>query len=453
MRVGAAALALWALVGCQRAAPSQPRRAPAPPTTAPAPPATTPAPAPWSEAWLLAEGARYLDDPGYRRSALEASLTEHRNNYAQLRLSHYGLGASGWDNLPAWSPRVAPVTVAFSAPDAAPLAPLWDRRRPSTLAEWIALGHKVFTLYPMRAERFIEWGLGRREVLSAHGVVPDAQGAYPGLVAFRDLEDRPRVGITCALCHSAPHAGGWVMGRARRRFDYGALRLAYHRDTGTPVEPSLAARMATWGPGRADVTEDEAEDPVAIPDLFGLRHQRYLNQAGTLRHLGPVTLALRQETQLLDSNHQAVRPPRELAWALAMYLYSLTFSPVSAPATPASQRGEAVFSAACRSCHESPILGGDAIAVARVGTDPALAMGSARGTGRYRVAALRGVREAGPWLHDGSLARLEDLFSEARFAPDFARRVGRPGPVVGHRFGLDLSARDKADLLAYLATR
>ena len=59
-----------------------------------------------------------------------------------------------------------------------------------------------------------------------------------------------------------------------------ALRLAYHRDTGAPIDPGLAARMATWGPGRADVTEDDDEDPVAIPELWALRERRYLTQAG-----------------------------------------------------------------------------------------------------------------------------------------------------------------------------
>ena len=33
---------------------------------------------------------------------------------------------------------------------------------------------------------------------------------------------------------------------------------------------------------------------------------------------GPAALAIRQETQLLTSNHQRIRPPREVAVALAL---------------------------------------------------------------------------------------------------------------------------------------
>ena len=72
-------------------------------------------------------------------------------------------------------------------------------------------------------------------------------------------------------------------GSARRSFDYGRLRVAYFAETGAYVDPGLAARMASWGPGRADVTEDDDEDPVTIPDLWGLRVQPWLTQAGTIR--------------------------------------------------------------------------------------------------------------------------------------------------------------------------
>ena len=59
--------------------------------------------------------------------------------------------------------------------------------------------------------------------------------------------------------------------------------------------PSWHAAWQHGAPGRADITEDEAEDPVTIPDLWGLQHYESLTQAGTIRHVGPVALALRQE--------------------------------------------------------------------------------------------------------------------------------------------------------------
>ena len=38
--------------------------------------------------------------------------------------------------------------------------------------------------------------------------------------------------------------------------------------------------------------EDVADVPIAIPDLWGLRHQRLLTQAGTLTHASPLALAI-----------------------------------------------------------------------------------------------------------------------------------------------------------------
>lgn len=144
---------------------------------------------------------------------------------------------------------------------------------------------------------------------------------------------------------------------------------------------------------------------MVIPDLWGLRDQQYLTQAGTIRHTGPAALAIRQETQLLNSNHERVRPPRELAWALAMYLYSLR-----APARPAGvpsllARGESLFNEHCVEC-----------------------------------------------LHDGSLATLEDLFSTERLAPTY-RGVHGVRAVPGHLWGTDWSAPDRTAMLAWLRAR
>ncbi len=408
--------------------------------------------APWSDAWLEAEAARYLDDPAHRRRTLEASLQNHHNTYSRLRLSHYGHVDRGWDALPVWNPRSAPVTTATAAalqaggaatlpPDT---APLWDGRRPTTRAAWRALGRTVFEAYPMRSEAFMAWGLRHPETLARHGVALDVAGSYPGLRVFRDVDGRTQIGITCALCHTAVEAGQTVLGRARRTFDYGALRSAFHRDTGAPVDPELATRMLTWGPGRADVTEDEAEDPVAIPDLWGLRHQSSLTQAGTIRHIGPAALAIRQETQILDSNHQRIRPPRELAWALAVFLYDLV---PPAPARPSRHteatltQGRAVFVRECSRCHDNPAYGGRALDARHVGTHPALATGAARGTGLYRTPVLLGIAAGAPYLHDGSVATLAELFDP-----------GRLPRVPGHAYGTQLPPTARASLVAWLET-
>jgi mono/diheme cytochrome c family protein len=405
----------------------------------------TPPPQPaaeWSDVWLLARGTSYLGDASARRAALEASFENPANLYSRIRLNAYGLATRGWDLLPVWNPRSLPVTdamipaLARGEMPAVTATPLWDGVTPTTMPEWIALGRRVFFEYPMRAEVFMEYALTEPALAAEVGVERASDGTRPGLVVFANVDGETRVGITCAICHSTVQGETLVVGRARRTFDYGKLRLTFDQVHGTIRSPEEAKRMASWGPGRADVTEDDDEDPVAIPDLWGLRDQRWLTQAGTIRHDSPLALAIRQETQLTDSNHARVRPPRELAWALAMYIYSLTPPPRSAPP---SLHGAALFEKHCARCHQGPAYAGKPIAATTIGTDPALATGRGRGTGKYRVPTLLDVASGAPYLHHGAVKSLAELLSPDRTEP-------------GHPAGTSLPPADRAALIAFLET-
>ena len=72
-----------------------------------------------------------------------------------------------------------------------------------------------------------------------------------------------------------------------------------------------------------------------------------------------------------------------------------------------------------------------------VGTHPGLALKTRKGTGLYQVPSLRGVWYRGLYLHDGSVASLEEMFD----------RTG-----CAHEFGLKLSTDDKSALIAFLNT-
>jgi hypothetical protein len=436
---------------------------------APAPPGAAAEALPWSDAWLLAEGERYLDDRSFRRTRLEASLTNPDNLYARARLGAYGLEVGGWDALPEWVPVARPVDAAAvqalragKAPSLDGATPLWDGRRPPTMDAWIELGRRVFFEYPLRPEVFAEHALAHPAIAHQVGLFAAPDGTWPGVVVFRDLDRSTRVGITCALCHvaQAPAADagssddGLVEGRARRTLDYGRMRLAYHRDTGAPLPDDLAARMAAWGPGRADITQDDDEDPVAIPDLWGIRDLPYLTQAGTLRHDHPAALAIRQETQILQANRERTRPPRALAWALSLYVYAL--APPPRPPAPSDARvhaGAETFARRCASCHAHATGSGVPVPAERVGTDLALAMGRARGTGTYRPSPLLRVADAAPYLHHGAVASLDDLLDPARLREGYDRGTLGPGPVPGHAYGTALTAERRAELVAYLRTR
>jgi len=400
----------------------------------------------FSQEGMLAEAGRFLDDPAFRREALERSLVNHANTYSKDRLAHYALEKTGWDLLPEWNPR------SLAAADVADVgalrasAPIWDGKRPRTHAEWVALGEQVFFRYPMRADVIASYALAHPGEAATHGIQKGPDGTFLGLVRFVDVDGVAREGFTCALCHANVDGGKVVPGEARRTFDFGALRLAQAATSKGTIEPELARRMRLWGPGRADVTEDDDEDPVAIPDLFSLRAQTYLTQAGTIRHEGISSLAIRQETQLLTSNHQKIRPPRTLAVALAFYVYALD----ERRDPPRDHPGKPLFEAHCARCHSNAVRGGDLVSAVSVGTDSALAMGKARGTGYLRTPALLRVKRGAPYLHHGAVRTLADLLSPERLSPGFHGGAAGDGPVPGHPFGTELSPADRAALVSYV---
>jgi hypothetical protein len=87
-------------------------------------------------------------------------------------------------------------------------------------------------------------------------------------------------------------------------------------------------------------------------------------------------------------------------------------------------------------------------------TDPNLALKTRKGTGYYKVPSLRGVWYRGHFLHDGSIASLEEMFDLDRLKETHASS-GKPvgsRAVPGHEFGLRLTQDEKASLIAFLKT-
>jgi hypothetical protein len=92
-----------------------------------------------------------------------------------------------------------------------------------------------------------------------------------------------------------------------------------------------------------------------------------------------------------------------------------------------------------------------------VGTDSGLALGTRKGTGYYKVPSLKGVWYRGHYLHDGSVASLEEMFD-----PDRLLETHEPGgwsppgttarAIKGHEFGLNLKPEERGQLLAFLRT-
>jgi hypothetical protein len=401
----------------------------------------------------------YLADPAFRRAELVASLVNPANGYSSLRLAHYETGNVGdWAQLPEWNPAVETIgATELDAPGGASADVMSASAAPLSLPSvtsaddpaLLALGEAAFATYPVQLAPYFSVGLASREAATRYGLWVDEARGVGGLVRARMADGTVGLGLSCSTCHSK-HAqeGAWSAGLPNADLDVGAAMIAAD---GALLDPSFASAAALWGPGRLDVTTSTGTEPARIPDLRPVRWLTYLQQDATLRARDLTTLAIRIETLVITSNEQAVRPPRIVALALAAYVSSLADGlPSIDAAAAASPDGAALFASQCTGCHGPPGLTGEPVPLATIGTDPVLGLSPSRGTGHYRVPSLHGVGTRGPLLHDGTVAGLGAMFDPTRLDASYTGRLHGAGAVPGHPFGLDLSATDRAALVAYL---
>lgn len=390
---------------------------------------------------------RFLHDRAARRAALEASLVRPFGAYATDRLSRYATAdAASWDRLPAWNPPVAALTERDGAvrDEGAftPLAigPAARRGDPAALR---ALGARAFVRYPAQAASFDPAALSpaRRRAM---GLWASADGGLAGLVRARYADGSTAVALTCATCHAraGDAAGqtigsddGITLGLANGALDLGRLVVE------APLVPPLMRdeeaerRFLAWGPGRVDVTTGAGAEPLLVPDLRAVRFERHLQQSGAVSQRDVTSLAVRLETLLVTSHGEAIRPPREVALGLALYLWSLADALPGAPER--ASKGARIFERACGKCHEGDGLAGGLVPASKVRTDPTAARSRDRGTGSYRATSLRGLGARGRLMHDGSVRDVDELIDATSSRP-------------GHRYGLDLAPDDRAALLRWL---
>jgi hypothetical protein len=261
------------------------------------------------------------------------------------------------------------------------------------------------------------------------------------------------------------------------------------------VEELAAAREAI-PPGVIARNRSSVFHPVAIPDLFGVQHRKYLDKSGlTMQRSveGLMRYAAMAEGMDFLSDYGGFIPvgkdfrqrptaesqerfSEEHLYSLAMYLSELVPPPNPNKDNAASERGRKVFAReGCATCHTPPLYTANKLLPVRgfqvprehrktydildvdVGTDPTLALDTRRGTGYYKIPSLRGVWCRGPFEHNGSISTLEDWFDPARLRDDYLptgfRGYGvKTRAVPGHQFGLTLNDADKAALIAFLKT-
>lgn len=230
--------------------------------------------------------------------------------------------------------------------------------------------------------------------------------------------------------------------------------------------------------------------PAKFPDLIGIKDRKYLDHTATHLHRGIGDLmryaALVSFADSVDFGSYHVLSPGtkrvqarlsdEALYALAQYIYSLQPPPNPNPRNDKAMTGERVFAReGCARCHTPPLYTNNKLTLAvgfsppkdapatldvlpiSVGTDPGLALATRKGTGYYKVPSLKGLWYRGHYLHDGSVATLEEMFD-----PDRVKETHRPGgwslpgtsprAIKGHEFGLNLEPSEREQLIAFLRT-
>jgi hypothetical protein len=230
--------------------------------------------------------------------------------------------------------------------------------------------------------------------------------------------------------------------------------------------------------------------PTKMPDLIGIKDRKYFDHTATHLHrdIGDLMryAALVSFAESVDfgphhvlasgSTRVRARLSDEALYALARYIYSLEPPPNPNRRNDKAIAGERLFaSERCGRCHTPPLYTNNRLTLAdgfsrpkdapatldvmprSVHTDPGLALATRKGTGYYKVPSLKGLWYRGHYLHDGSVATLEEMFD-----PDRLLDTHRPGgwslpgtatrAIMGHEFGLDLELDEREQLIAFLRT-
>ena len=313
-------------------------------------------------------------------------------------------------------------------------------------------------------------------------VVPGAQGNNPG----------DRQGAT--MLRQAAKAGGTeeVLKRIRgfaRQFEVPGLDDDPNRRAQTMSLDELIAAGEAIPPGVTARSHTSMILPPQIPDIIGVKDRRFLDHTGLVQHRSiadlmrystlvqdTIGLARYGESEPAPQTRKGTRYSDEQLYALAQYIYSLEPPPNPNRFDDAAAKGKKIFEReGCGGCHTPPLYTNNKLAPVdgftppadhrtrfdildqRVGTDPRYALQTRKATGYYKVPSLKGVWYRGPFEHNGSVATLEDWFDPARLRQDYvptgyAGPNGRSRSVKGHEFGLNLSAKDRTALIAFLRT-
>jgi cytochrome c peroxidase len=252
--------------------------------------------------------------------------------------------------------------------------------------------------------------------------------------------------VSCASCHSPQYAFT----------DGAAVSTGIKAQKGNRSAPTIINRgysLAQFWDGRAATLEEQAKGPMANPIEMGNTHEAIAGRLkGIAGYHAMFATAFGTEEISIDRA------------AMAIACFERTVLSGNAPydrykrgdkkaMSPEQVRGMSIFfdKAKCDKCHEGSNFTLNAYANVGIGTDkPDPDVGryavthDARDWGVFKTPTLREVEHTAPYMHDGSLATLDDVV-------EFYDKGGIQNRNLDPNIKpLHLSGQEKKDLVAFL---
>lgn len=244
--------------------------------------------------------------------------------------------------------------------------------------------------------------------------------------------------VACASCHDPRRA--FTDGRKVAEGVGGA-----HGDRNTPTIINRAWGAQFFFDGRADTLEQQVLQPLLGDKELGATPETVLARAKAYYRPG-----FREAFQAEPSMGLVAR-------ALAAYVRTIVAgdSPFDRDTlSDSARRGLALFrgKAGCTACHTGPLFTDEEFHNTGIAwrTGVLTDEGRARATkeprdrGAFKTPTLREISRTAPYMHDGSMATLEQVI-------DYYDAGGQPNPVLDSRIRtLHLSAAEKQDIVSFL---
>tara|TARA_R110002096_G_scaffold79532_1_gene186654 strand:- start:28294 stop:29358 length:1065 start_codon:yes stop_codon:yes gene_type:complete len=274
---------------------------------------------------------------------------------------------------------------------------------------------------------------------------PDAKWVAVGRKLFFDPILSRDHSVSCASCHRPDLAFA----------DDRALSVGVDGQLAERNTPSLLNRVlgkAFMWDGRASTLEQQVVLPIANPLEMDLGLEAAVARLRDSEVYAP-----------LFASELGAPPSREgLTRALADFVRSLTYGGTPhdqfregniTAMTAQEQAGLWIYESRgkCWRCHTGANFSDEAFHNTGVGVLDGVARpgrmghtGDEADRGRFKTPTLRGLGDTAPYMHDGSLATLEEVVA-------FYRRGGNDNPGLDRKMEpLELSDRDAANLVAFL---